>query len=273
VTVSIHADGDDRGRAIGKPTTGAMTGTRDPAVAVPLAKRLLQTSAWKTVPRTGSSLDKAKYLLRAKGLDAALQVLPDVAIAALTRNPRPGGCHWCTVDLTVRLSFGKDTEPERNEHTLAFLGNPCAQCRHRHATDDAIVAAVERFTTLTAAGVPPATAARAHDPRAAEWLLAQAKGQAPRLPVAATGAIWPAGRPPRRRATVAAGAGGSRAPDPRYYRPYTQAEVAARYAQAEAEDADRRRQQADDDQALEARTAAIVDRYRWERGDVQVTGP
>lgn len=75
--------------------------TNDPDVAVPLARRLLLSGAWRTVPKQGDDTDKAQYLLRLK-LPAALTVLPRSAVAALTRPPQPAGAAGASPPSTRR---------------------------------------------------------------------------------------------------------------------------------------------------------------------------
>jgi hypothetical protein len=94
----------------------AMANLRDPATAVQLAKRLLQSGAWRTVPKQGDDTDRATYLLRAK-VPAALAVLPRVAVAAMTKQPPSPGCHWCWVQVLAALSFGEDPYPDRTDAT------------------------------------------------------------------------------------------------------------------------------------------------------------
>jgi hypothetical protein len=124
----------------GKPTT-AMASPTDPATAVLLARRLLQSGAWRTVPKQDDATDKAWYLLHAQ-VPAALAVLPRVAVAAMTKAPPSPGCHWCWAQVLAALSFGDDPYPPHDDpHTLASLGNPCGRCQLRHAKDDAAQAA------------------------------------------------------------------------------------------------------------------------------------
>jgi hypothetical protein len=201
-TVALHGDRHGR-RPAGKPITGAMASPTDPATAVVLARRLLQSGAWRTVPKQGDATDKALYLLHAQ-VPAALAVLPRVAVAAMTKRPPSPGCHWCAAHLLAVLSFGDGQEdaypPHDDPHTLAFLGQPCARCAARHARDDqalaAMAAAAERERRIDAdvqwAGGPLA------------WYQATLPGRCPRCdrvhhqqPATAspapTGAIWPAG--------------------------------------------------------------------------------
>jgi hypothetical protein len=134
-----------------------MASPTDPATAVVLAHRLLQSGAWRTVPKQGDATDKALYLLHAQ-VPAALAVLPRVAVAAMTKRPPSPGCHWCAAHLLAVLSFGDGQEdaypPHDDPHTLAFLGQPCARCAARHARDDqalaAMAAAAERERRIDA---------------------------------------------------------------------------------------------------------------------------
>jgi hypothetical protein len=119
-TIAIHGarTGD---RAIGKPRVASAVGPSDPAVAVPLARRLMLSGAWQVVPKTGDDVDKAAYLLRSR-LPAALAVLGRAATAALTRPVPLGGCSWCVARFFAAASLGADPEPDDNEHTRAYLG-------------------------------------------------------------------------------------------------------------------------------------------------------
>jgi len=176
---------------------------RDPAVAVPLARRLVQSGTWRTVPKTGDGTDKAQYLLRVR-LPAAWAVLPRVAVAAMTKRPPSPGCHWCWVQVLAALSFGDDPYPARTDHLLAFLGDPCRRCQARHQTDDAVQAALadaaerERQTdaAVEAAGGPLAWY-RATLPAARCLRCQQVHRPQPPARPAPTGMLWAASaRPP-----------------------------------------------------------------------------
>jgi hypothetical protein len=178
-------------------TVGSPT---DPATAVVLARRLLQSGAWRTVPKTGDATDKAWYLLHAK-VPAALAVLPRVAVSAMTKAPPPGGCHWCVAHLLAVLSFGDGQEdaypPHDDEHVLAFLGAPCSRCAARH--EARLIADRERdhLAAITAAGLTPAAARRIRSPaqlRVVADLRRLEQARQPRGGPAATGVIWPAGQ-------------------------------------------------------------------------------
>jgi hypothetical protein len=249
VTVALHGDrhGD---RPAGKPITAAMASPTDPATAVVLARRLLQSGAWRTVPKQGDDTDKALYLLHAR-VPAALAVLGRVAVAAMTKRPPSPGCHWCAAHLLAVLSFAggqEDAYPARDELTLAFLGQPCARCQARHARDDQALAAMaeaakreRRIDADVAAAGGPLAWFEAQLPAGRCPSCQQVHPQRPaagRLP-AATGMMWAAGDGPPPAITAALrslpAAGRRRrlpdrfardrgdvvaaVPDPPYYRP------------------------------------------------------
>ena len=177
--------------------------TTDPDVAVPLARRLLLSGAWRTVPKQGDDTDRAQYLLRLK-LPAALQVLPRSAVAALTRPPPAGGCSWCVATLHAAASCGADPAPEPNPYTAAFLGSMCGRCQQRQRVAE--VAARERahLAALTAAGLYPTAAGRLRTADQVQAQVAVIRKLEQARPPAATGFIWPAGRqqPPAVTAAV-----------------------------------------------------------------------
>jgi hypothetical protein len=123
--------------------------TSDSATAVQLARRVVQSGAWRLAPKTGGDAEKATYAIRLHA-PAALTVLSPLAIHAATKRPPPGGCQWCCAYALSLLSFGKDVEPPRDDLTLAFLGRPCRRCQARHASDAAVAAAVRESMTLQA---------------------------------------------------------------------------------------------------------------------------
>jgi hypothetical protein len=181
----------------------AMANLRDPATAVQLAKRLLQSGAWRTVPKQGDDTDRATYLLRAK-VPAALAVLPRVAVAAMTKQPPSPGCHWCWVQVLAALSFGEDPYPDRTDATLAFLGTPCRRCQARHQGDDAAqaaradVAERERQTdaAVAAAGGPLAWYRATLTTARCSRCQQVHRSRLPATPSAPTGMLWPAGSSP-----------------------------------------------------------------------------
>jgi hypothetical protein len=190
-------------RAIGRPRTASVADLRDPATAALITKRLLQSGAWRTAPKTGDDTDKALYYLRVH-TPAALAVLPRVAVAALTKNPPSPGCHWCAVAVQVRLSFGAETEPPRDELMLKVLGQPCSRCRVRHDMAESAAAEREHLAEVAAASLSPAAAGRL---RTREQIRRQVEG------IKRLRETRPA--PPPTRAIAAAG--GRRVPDPAYF--------------------------------------------------------
>jgi hypothetical protein len=185
----------------GKPTT-AMASPTDPATAVLLARRLLQSGAWRTVPKQDDATDKAWYLLHAQ-VPAALAVLPRVAVAAMTKAPPSPGCHWCWAQVLAALSFGDDPYPPHDDpHTLAFLGNPCGRCQLRHAKDDAAQAAQaegaarerQLDAAVQAAGGPLGWyQAKLATDRCARCQQVHPQRPAAASPAVPTGAIWATG--------------------------------------------------------------------------------
>jgi len=204
-TIELHGDrvGD---RAVGKPRTAAAANLRDPAVAVPEARKLVQSDAWRTAPRTGDATDKAEYLVRVKA-PAAL-VVGRVAIGALARGaPTLKGCYWCTAAMLANLSFGEDTYPDhRNPLVQAWLGSPCGKCSQRHASSDEVAASLALYHDLVDEGVPPMVAAASRTRTDAyQRMGAIRKTEQAQLPKA---------KPP---AKVLHADGRRRAPDPKYY--------------------------------------------------------
>lgn len=213
--VQLHGEraGD---RAIGRPVTAAAASLRDPATAAMMAKQLLQSGAWRTVPKQGDDTDKALYFLRVH-TPAALAVLPRVAVAALTKIPPSPGCHWCAVGIQVRLSFSAETEPPRDELMLKVLGQPCSRCQVRHDMAEAFAAEREHLDEVAAAGLNPAAAGRlrTHEEirRQAEGIKRLRESPPPRV---ATGMLWTGPQPASVRRAVTAALG---PPAPSYYRP------------------------------------------------------
>jgi hypothetical protein len=168
--------------------------TTDPDVAVPLARRLLLSGAWRTVPKQGDDTEKALYLLRVK-LPAAWAVLPRSAVAGLTRQPPAGGCSWCVATVHAALSFGADPAPEPNPHTAAFLGSMCGRCQQRHRVAEVATRERAHVDQLVAAGLTPAAARRLRTPGQVQAQAAAIRKLEQARRPAATGIIWPAGQP------------------------------------------------------------------------------
>jgi len=203
-TIELHGDRVG-GRAVGKPRTAAVANLRDPAIAVPEARKLVQSGAWRSAPKTGDAGDKAEYLVRSK-VPAAL-VVGRVAIEALTKNPPSPGCHWCAAAVCAALSLGEHPYPDhRSELVMKFLGNPCGRCRMRHASSDEIAASLKLYHDLVAEGVPPKVAAASRTRVDAYRAMAEIRKTEQ--------ATLPKAKPP---AKVLHADGRRRAPDPKYY--------------------------------------------------------
>jgi hypothetical protein len=143
MTVELTIHGERRPGQVDGPSRSFTVASRhDPNTAVAAARRLLQSGAWRTVPKQGDDTDKAVYLLRVHA-PAALAVLPRLAVAAMTKELPQGGCTWCAAHALAMLSFGAEQEPARDEVLLAFLGQPCGRCRSRHSIADQVRQVVE----------------------------------------------------------------------------------------------------------------------------------
>jgi hypothetical protein len=164
MTVELTIHGERRPGQVDGPSRSFTVASRhDPNTAVATARRLLQSGAWRTVPKQGDDTDKAVYLLRVHA-PAALAVLPRVAVAAMTKQLDQGGCAWCAVHVLAVLSFGAEQEPAHDDPVLlAFLGQPCGRCRSRHSIADQVRQVVEdavdeaRTEARLAAGTPRTT--------------------------------------------------------------------------------------------------------------------
>jgi hypothetical protein len=142
--------------------------SRDPVAVARAAKRLVQSGDWR---RQIAQDDKVKILMSLKArLPFAIGVLPVDGLVALTKQPPPGGCHWCA--CFVQRAPDK-TELERNETNLALLGQGCRSCQARWQVDARVAAVVaeeqerERLATELCHGRPwltAALAASAHGP-------------------------------------------------------------------------------------------------------------
>jgi hypothetical protein len=184
------------GRAIGRPRTAAAANPRDPATAALLAKQLIQSGAWRTVPQQGDDTAKAWYYLRVHA-PAALSVLPRVVVAALTKQPPSPGCHWCSVVVQTRLSFGAEREPAPDELLLKVLGNPCSRCRVRHAMAAAAADQRQHIDQVVAAGLRPQAAGRLRSPaQVRRHAAAVERLRQDPPPMQATGFIWVGGKEP-----------------------------------------------------------------------------
>ena len=148
---------------------------RDPMVAVKHARQAMQAGEWRGPAHRDGDLGRALHFLKTR-YPAAHQVLPPVAVAALTKNPPSPGCHWCTVHMLTVLSAtsdGADAYPPRDALPLAWLGSPCSTCQARHDRADAIAASLTLYHELVAEGVPERVAAMSTTREAAYQHMAE----------------------------------------------------------------------------------------------------
>jgi hypothetical protein len=132
--------------------------SRDPIAAAKASKRLVQAGEWQRLPGRD---DQTKILLAIKSkIPWALGQVPVDGLLALTKQPPPGGCSWCS-QVVVRTP---KPELERTEANLALLGGGCTSCRVRW--EAAAVAAREaaHIDQLVAAGFRPQAAANLRTP-------------------------------------------------------------------------------------------------------------
>jgi hypothetical protein len=153
--------------------------SRDPVTVARSAKVVIQSGHWR---RQAGRDDRTKILLslrtRLPGpmLPVAAEHLPVAALTALTKQPPPGGCHWCA----ALIQRTPEPELERTPATLALLGNGCARCQRRWAATDRaaeLIAENREREALTAAlcrGRPwlaAALAGPAHGPGSLHYQL------------------------------------------------------------------------------------------------------
>jgi hypothetical protein len=198
MTVEFHADAGRGGRAVGRPRTGLLS-SRDPVTVAKAAKQLIQSGHWQ---QQAGRDDRTKVLISLQSrLPFAVGQLPVDALVALTKQPPPGGCHWCAALLQV---VPDRPELDRTPVTLALLGEGCQRCRHRWQVDERVVDLVDeaREQARQAAGRPrppePLVAATPPPPASAT-----------RPPEVPPRSFQPSPWPPPVQPT--------RIPDPRYY--------------------------------------------------------
>jgi hypothetical protein len=176
--------------------------SRDPVLVARAARRLIQSGHWRS--QIGRD-DKAKILVSLHSrLPFAVGHLPLDALVALAKKPPAGGCAWCSA-LVQRVP--DKPELERNETTVALLGEPCARCRRRHLAAEVAQRERGHLDQLAAAGLSPmvfrhlrtsgqvlAHAAEMHLLRATRAAATspstgRRRGRGP-APTAATGFLW-----------------------------------------------------------------------------------
>jgi hypothetical protein len=137
---------------VGQGRTGRMLSSRDPVVLARAGKQLIQSGHWEQqIARD----DQTKVLMSLKTrLPFAVGKLPTDALVALTKAPPPGGCAWCC--CFIQRAPDKP-ELDRNEVTVALLGQGCARCQRRWQMDARVAELVEeaREEARLAAATPP----------------------------------------------------------------------------------------------------------------------
>jgi hypothetical protein len=168
-------------------------------VCAQVAKRVVLKGEWRTLPARS---DRVRILMAVKS-QARWALLPlrpgDVdALVALGKEVSSGTCHW---DAARIVRGPGKPELERDEVTLALLGQGCQRCRIRWAAAEVAERERAHVRNLVAAGYAPEDAAY------------QRPGD-----LRATGAIWPAGKEPS-GLTAAARQAARKVPPPSYYIP------------------------------------------------------